>query len=505
VRDSSHRKRLCRPRQSVSTKALLPLLLLAVSLSNASAWAREESPQPERSGQAGNREAPDRAIPATGGSAKESSDVPGSENHKASDSESEPVKKRGKSFTWEFHWDEGLHYRKERRLKPLEWLEERQKPGSETSIPRAPTPDYRLKGKIGAKLQVDAAAFSEHGDLEGFSDGIEVRRFRLYTKGDFFLLLPIYYDLDFGITKNKFHLNDFYLRIKDVPVLQTLQFGHFTAPFSLESFESSRDITFMEAGSPVEAFAPGHKVGIQAAGTELRDRLTWALGWFADGVGEDLGDVTDSLVRIVGRVTGLPLYENDVTTNRLLHVGLSASYVNASDNNVQYGSRPESHLAPRVVDTGGITARDAVLVGAEAAYVRGPLSFQGEYIHSFVDQEEGSRLQFKGFYAYLSYFPTGETRPYDTTEGIFGRVRPKRNFSFKNRVYGGCEIAARFSHLDLNDGDIQGGRMNIATAGLTWYLMAILRVKFNYQYADVHDTDQDGRVHIFQARFEIDL
>ena len=505
MRDKSHRKRLCRPRLSVSTKAFLPLLLIAVSLSNASAWAREESPQAERSGQAGNREPPDRAIPATGGAAKESSDVPGSENHKASDSESEPVKKRGKFFSWEFHWDEGLHYRKGLRLELTERLEEVEKRGSETRIPRAPTPDYRLKGKIGAKLQVDAAAFSENGDLEGFSDGIEVRRFRLYTKGELFLLLPIFYDLDFEITENKVYLNDFYLRIKDVPLLQTLQFGHFTAPMSLEDLASSRDITFMEAGSPVEAFAPGHKFGVQAAGTELEDRLTWALGWFTDGVGVDIGDFTNSLARIVGRVSGLPLYKNDGTTNRLLHLGLSGSYVYASDGTVQYRSRPESHLAPRVVDTGEITARDALLVGAEAAYVRGPLSFQGEYIHSFVDQEEGSRLQFKGFYAYLSYFPTGETRPYDTTEGIFGRVRPKRNFSLKNRVYGGCEIAARFSHLDLNDGDIQGGRMNIASAGLTWYLMAILRVKLNYEYADVADTDQDGSVHIFQARFEIDL
>ena len=146
-----------------------------------------------------------------------------------------------------------------------------------------------------------------------------------------------------------------------------------------------------------------------------------------------------------------------------------------------------------------------MLVGAEAAYVRGPLSFQGEYIHSFVEQKEGSRLQFKGFYAYVSYFPTGETRPYDTTQGIFGRVRPRRSFSLKNRVYGGCEIAARFSCLNLNDGAIQGGRMNIASAGVTWFLTRVLRAKFNYEYADVDDTDLDGSVHIFQTRLEIDL
>ena len=455
LRDSGHRKHLQRPRPGVCKKTFVPLLLLAVLLSNASAWAREES--------------------------------------------------GGEFFTWEFFWDEGLHYQKERKLKLTERVEEVGKRRSKKRIPRAPAPDYRLKGKIGGELQVDAAAFSEHGDLEGFSDGIEVRRFRVYTKGDFFLLIPIAYKLKFGITNNKFDLEDFYLRIKDVPLIQTLQFGHFTGPFSLENLASNTDITFMEAGSPVEAFAPGNKAGVQAAGTEFADRLTWALGWFADGETVDIGDVTDSLARIVGRVSGLPLYETDGTANRLLHLGLSASYVYASESNVQYRSRPESHLAPRVVDTGEIIARDAVLVGAEAAYVQGPLSFQGEYIHSFVDQEEGSRLQFKGFYAYLSYFPTGETRPYDTTRGIFGRVRPKRNFSLKNRAYGGCEIAARFSHLNLGDRDIQGGRMNIVAAGLTWYLIPTLRAKFNYEYADVDDTAQAGSVHIFQTRFEIVL
>ena len=151
MRQSGYKKRPCRQRPSVPANAFVPLLLLALFPWKASAWALEAS-----------REEP---------------------------------------FTWEFHWDEGLHYQKERRIKVLDRLEERRKGGSETGILRAPLPEYRVKGKIGGKLQVDAAAFLENGDLEGFSDGIEVRRFRLYTKGDFFLLIPIAYDLDFGVIK----------------------------------------------------------------------------------------------------------------------------------------------------------------------------------------------------------------------------------------------------------------------------------------------------------------
>ncbi len=47
--------------------------------------------------------------------------------------------------------------------------------------------------------------------------------------------------------------------------------------------------------------------------------------------------------------------------------------------------------------------------------------------------------------------------------------------------------------------------MNIAGAGVTWFLTRVLRAKFNYEYADIDDTDQDGSVHIFQTRIEIDL
>jgi phosphate-selective porin OprO/OprP len=133
------------------------------------------------------------------------------------------------------------------------------------------------------------------------------------------------------------------------------------------------------------------------------------------------------------------------------------------------------------------------------------LSFQGEYIHSFVDPKEGDVLQFKGYYAYVSYFPTGETRPYDTTRGVFTTIRPRRNLSFRNRTYGGLEIHARYSHLDLNDRGVEGGRMNIGTAGLTWHPYPIFKMRFSYGLADIHNVEGDGVVHIFQSRFEVNL
>ena len=59
--------------------------------------------------------------------------------------------------------------------------------------------------------------------------------------------------------------------------------------------------------------------------------------------------------------------------------------------------------------------------------------------------------------------------------------------------------------MDLNDGDVQGGKMNIFTAGVTWYLFPIFKLKFNYGNADIDNWEADDRVHIFQTRFEVDL
>jgi phosphate-selective porin OprO/OprP len=233
--------------------------------------------------------------------------------------------------------------------------------------------------------------------------------------------------------------------------------------------------------------------------------LTWALGWFADGADADIGDVTQSNFRIIGRVTGLPFHFKDLHNNRLMHLGMSYSYVNSSGNAVQYGSRPESRVAPTVLDTGEIPANHANLFDAEIAFVVNSLCFQGEYLHSIVNPEEGDTLHFNGYYAYVSYFPTGETRPYDTTRGVFTRVRPKKHFSFKNRTYGGLEIEARYSHLDLNDGDINGGKMNIVTAGVTWYLFPIFKLRVNYGNAYIDNQEAAGHVNIFQARVEVDL
>jgi hypothetical protein len=49
--------------------------------------------------------------------------------------------------------------------------------------------------------------------------------------------------------------------------------------------------------------------------------------------------------------------------------------------------RPEAHLfSVNLVNTGNVNSRDADLINPEVAFVRGPLSVQGEYTHVFASE-----------------------------------------------------------------------------------------------------------------------
>ena len=169
---------------------------------------------------------------------------------------------------------------------------------------------------------------------------------------------------------------------------------------------------------------------------------------------------------------------------------------------MSYRSRPESHLAPYVIDTGDIAADGALVLGAEAAWVNGPFSVQGEYLHSSVRENDGQVPSFNGCYGAVSWFLTGESRPYDRTEGRFGRVIPRRNFDFGHGGWGAWEIAARYSYVDLDTADIHGGRLSMLMAGVNWYLHSHVKWRFDYGFGHVsghsarrqpqHFPDPDG-------------
>jgi phosphate-selective porin OprO and OprP len=416
-----------------------------------------------------------------------------------------------KSFRWKFSWEgwNGLHSELSQRTPIQDPLAAMREKIQGTNAYRVfHLEQLKMSGTIGAKLALDAAAYVTGQQFQDFNDGVEVRRARVYAKGDCLLLLPVSYELEVGYIPNQFYIENSYLLFRNIPWIGGLKIGQYQAPMSLDMITSSRDLTFMEPAAPLQALAPGVNAGIEIGRPVLDQRATWRVGLFTDGVGQDFGDATKDYGRAILRLTGLPIYRPNPDlpyATRLLHLGVSANVLYSASSSVRYRSRPESHLAPYVIDTEDMAADGALVLGVETAWVNGPFSVQAEYLHSSVRQNNGQIPDFNGFYASASWFLTGESRPYDRTEGIFGRVIPKRNFDFGRGGSGVWEIAARYSFVNLDSADIHGGRLSELMLSLNWYLHPHVKWRFDYGLGHVSGRQPEGNINIFQTRVEFDL
>ncbi len=378
--------------------------------------------------------------------------------------------------------------------------------------------DGAFKIKIGGRIHFDVGAISPDSSLEANEDagiyggnaldgnGAEFRRSRIYISGTLWedFLFKAQYDFAGGDVDWK----DVYLGVKNLPVVGRVLVGQSHEPFSLEELTSSNYITFMERSLATGAFAPSRQTGIRASNAILEKRMTWDAGLYYGDTDDDgdtnFDDITNFDATL--RITGLPYYQND--GKQLLHLGLGYSHQfrDEDENTIRYRARPESHLTnARLVNTGRIAADGADLINPEVAFVWGSFSMQGEYFWSTLDSTQADDPTFQGAYIYGSWFVTGENRTYSTSSAKFGRVQPAKNFG--EGGIGAVELAARWSWLDLNDGDVAGGEQNNFTLGVNWYLKPNYRVMFNYVYADVEDFDEaeDGDADIFQARFQVDF
>jgi phosphate-selective porin OprO and OprP len=364
----------------------------------------------------------------------------------------------------------------------------------------------RIQNDWGYVTADDRLQVLENGDsLEGF--GTEIRRIGLLLTG------TVYQWWEFGIGfefSDGIFVEDAWVGVRDVAGLEFIRIGHQKEPFSLEELTSDRFTTFMERGLP-NVFVPSWNTGLHGAGIGFGERMTWAAGVFEDtdesGSSAPFDDVAS--LNLTGRVTVLPWRASET---RLAHLGLNYSrqFRDRDESEVAYAVLPESNLPDvELVDTGEFVAGDVDLVGIEAALVLDRLSLQGEYVGAFVDRR-GENPKFQGYYAYVSYFLTGESRNYDPTAGIFGRITPRRPFDPGTTDWGGWEVAMRYSFVDLNDAGINGGEERNVTLAVNWYPVANIRAMLNYVYAEVDRTvggvDLHGDSgHIVQIRFQAEM
>lgn len=367
---------------------------------------------------------------------------------------------------------------------------------------RFETADKAFSAGFGGRIQNDWAWQSGDEDLDAlvpsgdsFDDGVKFRRARLHVEGKAYEHLS--YKVEFDFAGGSAGWRDVYLSTS-LYEFSDIKVGHFKQPFGLEQLTSSNNMTFMER-STLEGFTPFFKTGL-ALGNQFADgRATWAASVFreTDAFGNDTSD--NRGYGFAGRLTYLPVYADDGAS--VVHLGLAATHRQTNDDELRYRVRAENSFGPRLIDTGAIESDDRTSYGLEAAWVQGPLSLQGEYMLTDVSSGPSNDPSFSGFYAMVSYFLTGEHRPYRKASGIFDRIRPKKNWGKEGS--GAWEVAARYSSLDLDDGPVTGGQVDTITGGVNWYLNPNARVMLNYVLADVDKGGVEGDAEAVLLRFQV--
>lgn len=367
----------------------------------------------------------------------------------------------------------------------------------------------RFKGKFGmvglklaGRVAVDAGLLNQDSSLDqvypDFAGAYADLRSAQLTLAGYFGP-HIFYKAQVEFTPSSRDLKDLYVVFQDLPYTVNLRVGVGKQPFSLDNLTSFKFMSIMER-SLMSALVPGRAFGAMFYTSNFQRRMTWAAGiFYRTTTWADLQFDANEGLDVAARLTGLPYYwAND----HLVHVGASMNRrINSKE--LTFSTPPETRLTDtRYIDTGDIKANYGAAVGIEAAWQHGRVALQGEYTTALVDIDGGDSPKLVSGYAMASYFLTNDSRPYNPSAGTFGMVRPNEPVTFSNGSGSGAlELVFRWSFIDTDSAEIQGGKERNLTAGANWYLTPKMRVMGNYIHGKVN-SKADGRFNVFQARFQ---
>lgn len=326
------------------------------------------------------------------------------------------------------------------------------------------TDDRSVQLRLGGRLHYDVAWFDS--DLTPFGDDGDIRRFRYDLSG------RIGDDWSFKLERDDAGTvqgwKGLWLAWRGIEHVR-LSVGNQVAPFGNEQLQSSNHLMFMER-SLASALTPNFLKGVQ--GRYARGDWTATLGYYTDPLGDEFGQNNASGQGPIARFTFAPQHRRYRTT----HFGVSFQHRSLdTGSEFRLRARPESGIADAVLlDTSRIVDTDAFTAfGGEALWRYRGWTAQGEYLRTHLTRNVGPSLDFDGGYLQLGYLLTGESRSYSRSLGTFGGVHPRGR-------WGALELAARYSFLDLQDGDVAGGRGHDLGLGLNWTLTRNLGFSANY-------------------------
>jgi len=334
-----------------------------------------------------------------------------------------------------------------------------------------------------AWLSQNAESEGQVGELEDFEGG-KVRGLRAGFVGTLnfkrrwqyvVFVATNTFDKGFDVrTTDEFVLFDYRL---DIPLSAdlTLSVGKQRAAMSMERLTTLTFLPMQERSAPNDAFLPARTHGAILSGV-AGGRFTWAVGAYNNWIDseESFGNTTSEFT---GRATWLPVVSED--ESNLLHLGFGLRYSDAKQP-LRFGTRPEFNNAPRYADTGQLSANDAMTYNLEAYWRSGPLLVGFEYFGVQVSSTESEDPFFNGYSITGSWAVTGEMRGYRRRSGLFNPLPVSRPVN--RGGWGALELAVRYSRLDLSDGTVDGGELDVLSGGVNWWPTPIVQAGVNYRY-----------------------
>lgn len=345
------------------------------------------------------------------------------------------------------------------------------------------------------------------------SDGANFRRAQIGVEGKIYqdFSYRLIYELGASGTETPARIHEASLSYVPFAPL-TIQAGAFSPSAGLSDSTSSDEIIFIERASPAElarsiAGSDGrYGVGFRANEKKWYVSAYWTGGTIADA------EVADEQSALVARAAALLWQDDDFD----IHLGSSLSWVlepadqgslsTSARYPIRFRDRPELRVdSTRLIDTGAVDAKSAFANGFEAAVRAGSFFFQGEYFHYGIERRTSSAVgdpEFKGWYAETSWVLTGEAHRYNPSSAAFSAPKPAAPVGSEGG-FGAVELAARFSHTDLNHaegqpgtaavaGAVRGGEQDIWSFGVNWYLNNNVRLTANYFLVDVDRLNPAG-------------
>lgn len=366
--------------------------------------------------------------------------------------------------------------------------------------------DFR-RGSVGA------TANRETNGARDLSDGAYFRRARMGFEGNLSRDFDYRLLFEFGGsgTEGPTRINDAYIAYSGFAPFR-IQLGAFSPPANMDDGTTPEDLLFMERASSSElsrtlAGADGRTgLGVRGAGSRWMSSITLTGRTVNDA------EVFDSQLAAVGRFGFLAASSADYN----VHLGMSGTWVfhpadqGSSTTGPRYAlrlrDRPEIRVdSTRLIDTGTIDADSAYAAGVEFGANWKNWYLQGENFWYGLQRRDPTALpdpSFGGYYVQASWILTGESRRYNMASGSFQNPRPFVPFTSVGGL-GAWELAARFSHtdLDFHDGStglaatpdsMRGGVQDIWTFGANWYVNPNVKVMLNYLHINVDRLNPAG-------------